>query len=173
MLLTAPVGALVVLPACQSREEMHAAALTAPASVVEQRARQTRRFETRDEAALLQATVGVLQDLGFTIDESRPAAGLVTGSKARDAREAGQVLLVLLTAAMGVPAAMDHSQRIRILVVVRPAADGRSTAARATFQRVVYASNGASRAETLDDPAIYQAFFDQLAQSSFLTAHDI
>lgn len=178
--LLASPGVPLALAGCRTREERHAAALTVSASVIEQRSRQTRRFETLDETALLQAAVGVLLDLGFTIDESRPSAGLIMGSKSRDAVEAGQVaaqvLLVLLAAALGSQhrAVMDRDQRIRVLLVVRPAADGRSTTARATFQRIVFNTDGAvSRTETIDDPEVYQAFFDQLAQSSFLTAHGI
>jgi hypothetical protein len=30
-----------------------------------------------------------------------------------------------------------------------------------------------SQMETLEDPQLYQAFFNQLSQSSFLTAHEI
>lgn len=170
----------VALSGCQTREDLHAAALTPSSSVVSQRVLQTRRFDTRDETTLLQATIGVLQDLGFTIEETRAEAGLVMGSKSRDAVEAGQVaaqvLLVLLAAAARTPyrAVMDHSQRIRVLVVVRPSPNSQSSTARATFQRVVINTDGrVSRIETLDDPRLYQAFFDQLAQSSFLTAHEI
>jgi hypothetical protein len=45
---------------------------------------------------------------------------------------------------------------------------------RATFQRVVYRP-GAMLAlgDTLDDPLLYQGFFERVAQSAFLTAHEI
>lgn len=173
-------AAAIGLGACRTREELHTDALTPPGSVVEQRARQTRRFDTRDETMLMQAVVGVLQDLGFTIEETRPHAGLVMGSKDRDAVEAGQVatqiVLVLLAAAARTQhrVVMDRNQRIRVLVVVRPTADRASSIARVTFQRVVInTDNRVSRMETLDEPQLYQAFFDQLAQSAFLTAHEI
>lgn len=144
------------------------------------RALQTRRFDTRDETMLLQAAVGVLQDLGFLIEETRPRSGLVMGSKARDAVEAGQVaaqlFLVLLAAAARTQhrMVMDRDQRIRVLLVVQPTADRTASTVRVTFQRVVFnTDNQISRTETLDDPRLYQAFFDQLAQSVFLTAHEI
>ncbi|MCK8788176.1 hypothetical protein M0638_27895 [Roseomonas sp. NAR14] len=172
---------LPLLPACVPKEELHTNALTPPASVVAQRALQTRRFDTQDDTALLQATVGVLQDLGFTITESRAAGGLVTGTKDRDAVEAGQVaaqvILAILAAAAGSRThrmVMDRDQRIRVLVVVRPTQDRRASTARVTFQRVVMnTDNQVSRTETLDDPVLYQRFFEHLAQSSFLTAHEI
>jgi hypothetical protein len=169
-----------MMAGCRTREDLHAEALTPPASVVAQRALQTRRFDTRDETALLQAAVGVLQDLGFTIEETRPQSGLVVGSKNRDAVEAGQVatqvLLVLLAAAAGTQhrVVMDRDQRIRVLVVVRLTPGGTASTARVTFQRVVMnTDNQVSRAETLEGPRRYQAFFDHLAQSAFLTAYEI
>ncbi|WP_198378010.1 hypothetical protein [Neoroseomonas rubea] len=170
----------LVVGACRTRAELHADAFTPSGSVVEQRARQTRRFDTRDETMLLQAVVGVMQDLGFTIEETRPQSGLVMGSKDRDAVEAGQVasqiVLVLLAAAARTQhrVVMDRNQRIRILVVVRPTPERTASIARVTFQRIVInTDNQVSRMETMDDPQLYQAFFDQLAQSAFLTAHEI
>ena len=171
---------LAGLSACQSREEIHANALTPASSVVSQRVLQTRRFDTRDDTLLLQAAVGVLQDLGFVIEESRSQAGLVTGTKMRDATEAGQVagqlLLVLLAAAARSQhrVVMDRDQTIRAQVVVRSAPDRSGMLARATFQRVVRNTDGqVSRLETIEDAELYRGFFDQLAQSSFLTSHEI
>ena len=121
------------------------AALTVTDSAVAQRNRQTRRFDTTDLALLLQAGIGVLQDLGYVIDESRSAIGVVVGSK-------------------------STPRRIRAQILIRPSPDGKSSVARATFQIV---SNGLAGLETLDDPALYQQFFEKLSQSVFLTAHDI
>jgi hypothetical protein len=176
----AALGSGLGLLGCQTKEELHAGALTPSGSVVAQRALQTRRFETRDEPMLLQSTVGVLQDLGFVIEETRPQAGLIIGSKRRDATEAGQVagqvLLVLLAAAARTQhrVVMDRDQTIRVQVVVRPSQDRSASLARVTFQRlVVNTENMPSQMETLEDPQLYQAFFNQLSQSSFLTAHEI
>ncbi len=119
--------------------------MTVTDSVVAHRARQTRRFDTTDETLLLQASVGVLQDLGYVIEETRSAFGVVVGSKATPRRIRAQILV------QGVP-------------------DGKSSMARATFQA---ASNGVAGLETLDDPLLYQQFFDRLSQSVFLTAHEI
>ena len=44
---------------------------------------QTRAYDTGDEAFVLAAAVGVLQDLGFTLDESAPALGVLVASKER------------------------------------------------------------------------------------------
>ncbi len=137
-------GCAALLVGCQHTEQ-EAAALTVTDSVVAHRARQTRRFDTTDETLLLQASVGVLQDLGYVIEETRSAFGVVVGSKATPRRIRAQILV------QGVP-------------------DGKSSMARATFQA---ASNGVAGLETLDDPLLYQQFFDRLSQSVFLTAHEI
>lgn len=128
-----------------AQTERQAAALTVTDSVIARRARQTRRFDTTDVTALLQASVGVLQDLGYVIEESQVAFGVVVGSKATP-------------------------RRIRVQILVQAAPDGRSSLARVTFQ---VASTGIAGLETLDDPLLYQQFFEKLSQSVFLTAHDI
>lgn len=178
------LAALVGLPhlaACvPNREELHASHFAPAAAATDLRNLQSRRFDTEDEGALLQAVAGVLQDLGFQIDESRPQIGLVAGSKERSAVEAGQVaaqvLLVLLAAAAGAQhrVVMDRDQRIRIAVVVRRVPGQPSLVARATMQRVVQnTDNQMTRIETLDDPRLYREFFSMLSQSAFLTAHEI
>lgn len=174
------IGTTLVLPACVPKEELHASHFTLAGSATDLRAIQSRRFDTRDETTMLQAVAGVMQDLGFQIDESRPSVGLIAGSKARSAIEAGQVaaqiLLVLLAAAAGTQhrAVMDRDQRIRIAVVVRPVPNQPSVVARATMQRVVVnTDNRLSRIETLNDARLYQEFFNMLSQSLFLTAHEI
>ena len=57
-------------------------ALTLSADSMNQRQIQTRRFDTTDEAMMLAATVGVLQDMGFTIRESSAATGTITAVRA-------------------------------------------------------------------------------------------
>ncbi len=44
---------------------------------------QTRVYETGDEAFVLAAAVGVLQDLGYNLDESVPALGIIVASQER------------------------------------------------------------------------------------------
>ena len=58
---------------------------------------QTRRIDGSDEKALLAACVGVLQDLGFNIDESETRLGVIVASKDRsavDLRDAVEDLVV-------------------------------------------------------------------------------
>ncbi|MBY0337085.1 MAG: hypothetical protein K2X11_10755 [Acetobacteraceae bacterium] len=143
-LLVAPLAA-----ACAPTAEQQAAALSPVAAAVDLRARQSRRFDTSDQALMMQSVVAALQDLGFQIDESRPQHGIVVASRVQGWRTRAQSVLL-------------------------PSADRRALVLRVTFQRMM-ARPGAMLAlgETLDDPELYQGFFERVAQSAFLTAHEI
>lgn len=168
-----------VLAACGERIPQDALSLS-PESL-QRRQLQTRVFDTADEAHILAASAGVLQDLGFTIDESETDLGVIVGSKRRDAREIGQVVAATALQILGIFAgsaervAVDDEQVIRASLVTMPAGEAsQRMAVRITFQRVVWDNYGdVSRREAIDDPLIYQQFFDNLSRSAFLEAHRI
>jgi len=175
------MSGMAVLAGCagQTAGERQALALTSTQTVAGRQLSQ-RRYQTTDEALLLQAGAGVLQDLGFTIDETSPGSGMLVASKQRDATEAGQVagqmLLVMLAAAAKThyDPVYEREQRIRVSLTIRPTPDHTGLLARATFQRVIWNNrNQVSRLETIDDPQIYKEFFERLNQSTFLQAQDI
>ena len=117
--------------------------------VTADRAIQTRRFDTKDRTLILRAAIGVLQDLGYTIEESQDGFGMIVASRLVGAR-------------------------IRAQIVVRSVSDSNAITVRANFQRVGFTSGASlARGETIADPEIYRGFFDKLAQSAFLTAHEI
>ena len=92
----------LVLAGCQHQaEQQRQAAEALSTGTLAQRQYTTRRFDTRDETAILAASAGVLQDLGFNIDETSRGTGLVIGSKDRDAVQPGQVLFAALLVGMG------------------------------------------------------------------------
>lgn len=142
-------GLCVTIAGCAPTAEQQAGALAHSGSALDMRARQSRRFETRDQTLMLQATVAALQDIGFTIEETQSQHGIIVASKLAGAR-------------------------IRAQVTLRPATDSGATIVRATFQRIIPRA-GAMLAvgETLNDPVLYQGFFEKLAQSAFLIAYEI
>jgi len=77
---------LVFVTGCQTIPKD---ALTLSPESLAQRQMQTRKYETKDEAKLLAACAGLLQDMGFNIDESETKLGLMTSSKMRSAVNAG------------------------------------------------------------------------------------
>jgi len=160
---TIPKDALVLTPDSLERREL-----------------QTRRIEGISEKDLLGAAAGVLQDLGFNIDESETRLGVIVASKDRSAVSGGQVLGAVLLALLGAYPSLDKSQKIRVSVVTRPALaqDGNAMAdtqlLRITIQRIVTNTSGqVTRVESIEDAKIYQEFFDKLSKSIFLEVHQI
>lgn len=164
----------VSIAGCQSQVPRDALALSP--ETLEQRQLQTRRFDGLAEEDILSASAAVLQDLGFNLDESETALGVLVASKQRTAREPMQVAASILLGVMGWEWKFDEKQRIRASLVTRPVAGSSpdSYYVRITFQRTVWDSEREiSRIERVEDPALYQGFFDRLSKSIFLEAHKI
>jgi hypothetical protein len=142
---------------------------------LKERQLQTRRFDTNDEELILQAVAGLLQDLGFNIDESETKLGIIVASKDRDATDGGQVALAVVVAILGGGAMpIDSNQKLRASVVTFPTSEGKAINVRVTFQRVVWNTQGqVSKSEALKDPESYKEFFTKLSKSVFLEAHEI
>lgn len=149
-------------------------ALELSQDTLELRQLQTRSFSTTNEKKLLTAGAGVLQDLGYNIDESETGLGVIVGSKERDAVEAGQVAAAILIAALGggvMP--IDSNQKIRASLITRP--HGKNTTnLRITIQRVVWNNQGqVTKTQSITEPEIYKEFFDKLSKAVFLDANEI
>lgn len=136
---------------------------------------QTRQFQTNDEGFILQAVAGLLQDLGFNIDESETPLGVIVASKNRDATDAGQIAGAFLIAVLvGVNTPVDSHQTMRASVVTFPSASGGSISVRVTFQRIIWNDRGqVSKTEPMKNPEHYDTFFKKLSKSVFLEAHEI
>ena len=136
---------------------------------------QTRKFDTKTEKELLSAASSVLQDMGYNLDESTPAVGVLVGSKNRDATDTGQVVAAVVLAVMfGSNMPIDKEQKIRASLITRPSETGKGHLLRVTFQRIVWNTQGAvSKIEPINDALIYQEFFDKLSKSVFLEAQKI
>ncbi len=160
-----------ILSGCQPRIPADALILT-PESL-EQRQVQTRRFDTNDEAKVLSACAGLLQDTGFNLDKSETKLGLIVASKDRSAVNAGQIVTSVLLAFLGVYMPTDQNQKMRASIVTYPAGEsGKQIAVRVTFQRIVWNDRGIiTTREGLTDPKIYQEFFEKLSKSLFLEAN--
>jgi len=160
---------------------------------------QSRKYDIKSEKELLTASNNVLQDMGFNLDESNMQLGVIVASKNRDATDAGQVAGAILMAALfRVQANYDKDQKIRASLVTKPAAtnnpiqvdvttksgkqvkfnqqvdSGNGYVVRVTFQRLVWNQKGVlSKIEGINDPEIYQEFFDKLSKSIFLQAQNV
>jgi hypothetical protein len=154
------------LVACQHRIPKDA--LTLSPESLKDRQLQTRIFETNDEKKLLTASAALLQDLGYTIEESEVSCGVIVSSRDRDVTEVGGLFCFLC---LGAP--YDQKQKIFASLVTRPLDDKR-IAVRITFQHMVWNNQRMLvKNEQINDPEIYQKFFSKLSTSVFLVAHEI
>lgn len=144
---------------------------------LQERQLETRRFDGIEESKLLAGVAGVLQDLGFNLDESETKLGLVVGSKKRSAKSAGQVAGAVLLALLGGGATpVDKEQVVRASIIVRPQATNQPNnhLIRVTFQRIIWNTrNEVTKREGIVDPKIYTEFFDKLSKAVFLEAQAI
>ena len=146
------------------------------ATSLQDRQIQSRVFETENEVGLLSAGISVLQDMGYSIDETEKNAGVVTASKNVDATDGGQVAAAIFLALLGGGnMAIDKEQKIRVSFVTLPSKlQYKGFLARITFQRIIWnTQNQITKAETLKDEELYSEFFGKLSKSVFLEAYKI
>lgn len=157
-------------------------ALSLSPQTLEWRKLQSKRFETKDEKKILQACAALLQDLGFSLEESETSLGVIVASKDRSAVEGGQVVAAVFLAALagglgGTSGSVtyDQNQKFRASIVTRPFGENEDQiVVRVTFQRRVWNNRGQiTKLQRINDPKMYQEFFAKLSKSIFLTANEI
>jgi hypothetical protein len=160
---------------------------------------QSRKYDAKNEKELITASNNVLQDMGFNLDESNMDLGVLVASKNRDATDGGQIAgAVLMAVLFRADASYDKTQKIRASLVTKPAATNnpikvdvttnsgkqvkfdqpvpaeKGYVVRITFQRLVWNQKGVqTKVEGINDPEIYQEFFDKLSKSIFLQAQNV
>ena len=153
----------LIVAGCGSSLPKHVLRLTP--DTLQNRVLQTRKYEGISEADLLSASTGVIQDLGFIIDESETNLGLMVGSKNRDAppdatQRTVQVLVTTVSLFLAVIVAVvtkgeagedvvyvppvDDYQKLWASIVIRPTSedDDKTHYVRVTFQRIVWDTEG-------------------------------
>ncbi len=145
-----------------------------PPEVQEQRQMESRVFDTDDETLILNASVAVLQELGYVFTQTSKELGIVTAicrRKADNSTTKAVFATVLTTLGMIVGISekvpYENDQYIMVSIVTRKAPAG--TRVRTTFARRIFYSNGHSYTQRIDDPAIYDAFYNRLFQMIFPT----
>jgi hypothetical protein len=169
----APILILIILMlfACYKGVPREALMFT-PESLAD-RQLQTRVFETDNEGKLLEASAAVLQDLGFTIDESEVKCGVIVCSKDRNVTEFYDVGLSIIASLFFIDYEYATRQKVLASLVTRPLEEDR-IAVRITFQHLVWdTKKELIKNERVNEAKIYQEFFSKLSKSVFLTAHEI
>lgn len=137
---------------------------------------ETRRFEAKNEEQILTAAAGVIQDLGYTIDESETDLGIITAIKDREAGSAAQKAMAIMIAASAgknTQPVYDVRQRVYLSLVSTKSKTNPGYNVRVKFGRVVWDNTGDSRVQSLESENMYSEFFDKLSQSLFLVANDL
>ena len=154
-------------------------ALRLSESSLEIREVQSRTYEVPSEKDILNASVSVLQDMEYNIEEIEKPLGILTASKTADASSSSEMAaLVMLDifcalgggGGCGATASASDSQKIMLTLVVLPslAREG-SFVTRITLQRVVWDTQGRVKIQQqIDDALVYQEIFDKLSKSIFL-----
>jgi hypothetical protein len=126
-----------------------------------------------DESKLLEASAALLQDLGFTIDESEVKCGVIVCSKDRNVTEPYDVALSIVASVFFIDYEYATRQKVLASLVTRPLVENR-IAVRITFQHLVWDTRKELiKNERVNAPEIYQEFFSKLSKSVFLTAQEI
>ena len=154
-------------------------ALRLPESTLDVRAIQTRTFAATSETAILAATIALLQDMEYNIDQIEKPLGVITASKVTDADSATQKtglfildMLCVISMSGGCDAMSKASdeQHLTVTIVVIPSlARSGEYVTRITIQGVLY--NKAEQIlvlERIDDAATYQEIFDNLRKSIYI-----
>ena len=144
---------------------------------------RTKLYEGISEANILSACAGVLQDMGFSIEESETKLGVVIGEKIVDiANSKNEGLIDIIGSLLAAAYGFDDDepepdyQKYWISVAVRPASAGNAENhhVSVTFQRIVWNTDDEiMKRETLVVPEIYQDFFNRLSKSVFLETQGI
>lgn len=168
-------------------ETMPADAFRLSESALQVRQLQTRDYYTTSDEAILSASIAVLQDMGYAIDEVEKELGVLSASKRADASNdlvafgsiAADTVKCIFTLGLGCTggnyADIDDVQDIRLTLVTRPHQEAKDdVAVRLTIQRIIWSKKGAiTEQETITDASVYTAFFDKLSTAVFLEQEDV
>lgn len=135
---------------------------------------QTRSFDVENPRQIILSCVSVLQDIGYSIEETNYNLGVVTGTKEADAVVASQVVMSAVTMILsGQITATDDYQIITASIMVNKSEKTDDCYIRAVFAQEIFKTDGFSKSTVIEDQAIYSLFFQKLSKSIFLEANEL
>lgn len=177
--LVAVIAASCVLAAC---ETIPRDAFRLSETALATREMQSREYASMTDDQILSASIGVLQDMGYAIDEMEKSLGVLSASKRADASDqleeigmlaadAAQCIFTFMLGCTGnYYGEIDDVQDIRLTLVSRPQREnGDDVSVRVTIQRIIWDKRGRlSQQETVMDEEVYRDFFAKLAKAVLL-----
>lgn len=178
------IGAGLVLTAC---ETIPRDAFRLSETALATREIQSREYASMTDEQILAASMGVLQDMGYTVDEVEKSLGVMSASKRADAgshleelgmlaADAAKCMMTFMLSCRGdYYGEVDDVQDIRLTLVSRPQLEKENdVTVRVTIQRIIWDKRGrVSQQETVDDEVVYQDFFAKLSKAVFLEQEGI
>jgi hypothetical protein len=147
---------------------------------------QSRRFDTEERSVVVNGSLSVLQDMGYSITSGDRQLGLVTAKKraevlppgldhavAEAALVAATVLLSLLTGQDMVTDLPEQIEQTIFVSLLVSAEDESQTLVRLSIDRDMRYDNGFIIPDHTELPLIYQEFFEKLSRAVFLEAHQL
>jgi hypothetical protein len=145
-------------------------------------AEQTRRFPLADREAMVFASIGVLQDMGFKVTGGERRFGLLVGEKTADVPGAGLThaigeaalvtATIILSVAVGENLVMNLpeqvEQRIYVSLLVSAEPDSELTSVRISLDRDMVYDHGGIIPDHTELPLVYQEFFERLSRALYL-----
>jgi len=182
--LISVLAVLCVMSACQT---LPTDAFRLSETALKTRELQTREYDSVNDHAILSASMAVLQDMGYAIDEIEKELGVLSASKRADATNdfatigsiAMDAMKCLVTLGLGCTGSnygeLDDVQDIRLTLVTRPQREEEEdVSVRITIQRIIWDKKGrVSEQETITDQDVYVAFFAKLSTAVFLEQEGI
>jgi hypothetical protein len=135
---------------------------------------QSRTFAVKSDKMLLQASMAVLQDMGYTIKESSAEYGVLTAVKEASAVSTGQVMASVAIAILcGNATPIDRTQYITATIVVLDKTEQDKALARTTFQRVIVRTDNTQYTEIVTDQNVYSEFYEKLDKALFFEVNNV
>lgn len=150
---------LALLAGCGHQKDV------APKTQLEIRQIQSKSFETGQKNEVMNAVVEAFQDQGFMVKNAVPDIGLVVAQKEEDVQDGADAFFSVM--------AYGSQARFRKNAIIEATANvkalERESRVRVTFQHKVMDNQGG----TVEDPALYQEFFNKVGKSLFIEKQKI
>ena len=134
---------------------------------------QTRTFDSGGEISVLSACAAVLQDTGFTLEESELSIGVITASKTRNVPMDGKQVAKMAAMILGMYIPVEKEEIFTACVMTCPRAGKRVTVRVAFRCETRDIANNTIDVEILGEADLYQEFFSRLSKALFLQEQGI
>lgn len=130
---------------------------------------QSRIFDTADTKMVLKATLGVLQDEGFMIENGSVELGFLKAIKEIDVENSGDIFAARLVKVFDDEKETRYSKNSVVHATINLVEYGKQTKVRVNFTNKIYDNKGAvMQVRQIEDSKYYQEFFSRLDKGIFL-----